>query len=40
MPLNRKGKKLKHIFEMEYGKARGDRIFFAYENKKKGLKRR
>jgi len=25
--------KLKHIFEREYGKQKGDRIFYAYEAK-------
>jgi len=27
--------KLKHIFEKEYGKKKGDRIFYAWENKHK-----
>ena len=39
MPLTRKGRKLKHIFEIEYGKKRGDNIFYAYEHKHKGLVR-
>ena len=40
MPLKKKGKKLKKIFEEEYGKKKGDNIFYAYENKHKGLKKR
>ena len=31
--LTKKGRKLKGIFEKEYGKKRGDKIFYAYENK-------
>lgn len=31
-------RKLKKIFEKEYGKKRGDRIFYAWENKMKKLK--
>jgi len=40
MPLKKKGKKLKKIFEEEYGKKKGDKIFYAYENKNKNLKRK
>jgi len=39
MPLTKKGRKLLKIFEKEYGKKRGRNIFYAYENKHKGLKR-
>lgn len=35
MPL-----KLKRIFEREYGKKKGDRIFYAWENKMKGAMKR
>lgn len=38
MPLNKKGKEIKKIFEKEYGRKKGDRIFYAYENKHKDLK--
>lgn len=31
--------KLKRIFEKEYGKKRGDRIFYAWENKRKAKKK-
>lgn len=31
--------KLKKIFEREYGKKKGDRIFYAWWNKKKGGKK-
>jgi hypothetical protein len=33
MPLNAKGKKIKTAMEKEYGKAKGDRVFYASENK-------
>lgn len=33
MPLNAKGKKIKAAMEKEYGKERGDRVFYASENK-------
>jgi len=33
MPLNAKGKKIKAAMEKQYGKERGDRIFYAAENK-------
>ena len=38
MPLTEKGKKLKKIFEKEYGKKKGERIFYAYEKKHKGIR--
>lgn len=33
MPLNEKGKKIKKAMEKEYGKKKGDSIFYASENK-------
>jgi len=33
-------KKLKHIFEKEYGKKKGDRIFYGYEENKKKKKKK
>lgn len=33
MPLNKKGKKIKKAMEKEYGKKKGDRVFYASENK-------
>ncbi len=33
MPLNSKGKKIKAAMEKEYGKDKGDRIFYASEAK-------
>ena len=33
MPLNAKGKKIKAAMEKEYGKERGQRVFYASENK-------
>ncbi len=33
MPLNAKGKKIKTAMEKEYGKSKGDRIFYASEAK-------
>ena len=32
MPLTSKGKKIKKAMEKEYGKSRGDRVFYASEN--------
>jgi hypothetical protein len=42
MPLTKKGKKVKKSFEKEYGKKKGESIFYATENKKKmkGLKKK
>ena len=37
MPLNRTGRKLRKIFEKEYGKREGDRIFYGWENKHKKI---
>lgn len=39
MPLTKKGTKLKKIFEKEYGKKKGDNIFYAYENEHKGIRK-
>jgi hypothetical protein len=41
MPLTRKGRKVKRSMEREYGTEKGDRVFYASENKGriKGLKR-
>ena len=33
MPLNKKGKKIKGAMEKEYGKKKGDAVFYASENK-------
>jgi len=33
MPLNKKGKKIKKTMEKEYGKKKGEKIFYASENK-------
>ena len=40
MPLTRRGRKLKRKLEAEYGKEKGEQVFYAMENKKKGLRRR
>jgi hypothetical protein len=31
--LNKKGKKIKRAMEKEYGKKKGDKVFYASENK-------
>lgn len=33
MPLNKKGKKIKSAMQKTYGKNKGERIFYASENK-------
>jgi hypothetical protein len=33
MPLSRKGRKIKQQMESEYGKKKGDQVFYASENK-------
>ena len=33
MPLTKKGKKIKHAMMSEYGKERGERVFYASQNK-------
>lgn len=40
MPLTRRGRKLKRKLEAEYGKDKGERVFYAMENKQRGLRRR
>ena len=35
MPLTKKGKKVKKEFEKEYGKKKGEQVFYATENKRK-----
>jgi hypothetical protein len=35
MPLNTKGQKIKKAMEKTYGKKKGDKIFYASENKGK-----
>lgn len=35
MPLSRKGRKIKRAMEGEYGKKKGDQVFYASENKGK-----
>jgi hypothetical protein len=36
MPLTRAGRKMKKNMDREYGKKKGDRVFYATENKKRG----
>jgi len=33
MPLTKKGKKIKRAMEKEYGPERGERVFYASQNK-------
>lgn len=42
MPLTRKGRKIKRAMEKEYGKDKGERVFYASENsgKIRGLRAR
>ena len=42
MPLTKKGKKIKKSFEKEYGKEKGEKVFYATENKGKlkGVKKK
>lgn len=42
MPLNEKGKKIKKSMEGQYGKTKGDQVFYASENKAaiKGVKKK
>jgi hypothetical protein len=35
MPLTKKGVKVKKAFEGEYGKKKGEQVFYATENKRK-----
>lgn len=41
MPLNKKGKKIKSAMKKQYGKSKGEDIFYASENKGtiKGVKK-
>ena len=42
MPLTKKMKEIKRNFQIEYGRERGERMFYAWENKsnkKKKLKK-
>jgi len=36
MPLTLGGRKMKRSMEREYGKEKGDQVFYATENKRKG----
>ena len=36
MPLTKTGKKIKSSMAKEYGKKKGEQIFYAFENKHKG----
>lgn len=40
MPLNKKGQHIKEAMRREYGKEKGDKVFYASENKEiiKGVK--
>lgn len=42
MPLTKKGKKVKRAMEKQYGKKKGERVFYASERKGtvKGVKKR
>lgn len=40
MPLNRRGRKIKKAMQRTYGKSKGTRVFYAYENKHKGQVKR
>lgn len=42
MPLNKKGKKIKKAMQKQYGKKKGDKVFYASENKGaiKGVKKK
>ena len=33
MPLNQKGQKIKKAMQKQYGKKKGERVFYASENK-------
>lgn len=39
MPLTKAGKKTKAAFIKQYGKEKGERLFYAYENKNKKNKK-
>ncbi len=42
MPLTKKGKKIKAAMQKEYGKEKGEKVFYATENKGKikGIKKK
>ena len=40
MPLTKTGKKIKLNFLKEYGKKKGNNIFYAWEHKHPGVKKR
>lgn len=40
MPLSRRGRKVKKAMERTYGRTKGARVFYAYENKHKSQVRR
>jgi hypothetical protein len=40
MPLTWRGRKVKRAMEKEYGKKKGEQVFYATENKRKGLTRK
>jgi len=42
MPLTKKGKKIKSAMQKEYGKKKGEKVFYATENKGKikGIKKK
>ncbi len=39
MPLTKAGKKAKRAMRKQYGKKKGDQVFYALENKRKGLRK-
>ena len=40
MPLTKQGKKTKRAMIKTYGAKKGKQVFYAYENKHKGLKKK
>jgi len=40
MPLTKKGRKIKKAVTKTYGKKKGEKVFYAMENKKKGLSKK
>lgn len=40
MPMTKKGRKMKAAMTKTYGKAKGEQVYYAMENKKKGLARK
>lgn len=37
MPLTKLGRKIEKSFKKEYGKKKGEKVFYAWENKNKGM---